>query len=137
MIRSPDGLLQHCVSDMWGYWRVSSRNGRNNGKSFHDLVQRVGDNEEKKPSANQSDFCTSFPNRAKSIWEKVSSPYLKDDSEEEKFINDDNNDSDREENEVRENPYFAPPDESEEKGTNQYIEHLKKETRRIKKIEKY
>lgn len=75
-------------NDMWGYWRGNSRNGRQNGQLFRNLVQNARDNEEKKPAANQSDFCTSFPNRAKQIWEKVSAPYLNDNSEEEKFMND-------------------------------------------------
>eukprot|EP00984_Skeletonema_dohrnii_P030878 scaffold22740_cov230-Skeletonema_dohrnii-CCMP3373.AAC.2 len=129
MIRSPDGLLQHFVrsnraykNDMWSYWR--DEHGQNS-ELFRNLVQLIGDNEDKKPDANQSDFCTSFPKRAKQIWEKVSGPYLKDDDieKETKFINDNNNDE--EENEVRENPYFDPPDESEEEEINQFIEGLK------------
>eukprot|EP00985_Skeletonema_marinoi_P005937 scaffold2572_cov75-Skeletonema_marinoi.AAC.25 len=128
MIRSPDGLLQHFVrsnrayKNMWSYWR--DEHGQNN-ESYRNLVQLIRDKEDKKPAANQSDFCTSFPNRAKQIWEKVSGPYLKDDDieKETKFINDNNNDE--EENEVRENPYFDPPDQSEEEEINQFIEGLK------------
>ena len=130
MIRSPDGLLQHYVrsnpvlkNNMWGFWRDSNRNGQN-GHQFRALVNLVGDNEEK-TGANSSGFCNSFPNRAKKIWEKVSAPYLKNDSEEDEFINDDNDDSDEGGKEVRGNPYYASPDLSEEEETKQYLVDLK------------
>ncbi len=93
MIRSPDGLLQHYTSDMWDYWRDES-----NRNLFRNLVQLLEDNEDNNSSPIQSDFCTSFPNRGRKIWEKVSGPYLKvkgeDTVEEKRFINDDIDDDD-------------------------------------------
>eukprot|EP00573_Skeletonema_grethae_P002834 CAMPEP_0201689048 /NCGR_PEP_ID=MMETSP0578-20130828/2712_1 /ASSEMBLY_ACC=CAM_ASM_000663 /TAXON_ID=267565 /ORGANISM="Skeletonema grethea, Strain CCMP 1804" /LENGTH=592 /DNA_ID=CAMNT_0048173565 /DNA_START=200 /DNA_END=1975 /DNA_ORIENTATION=- len=122
MIRSPDGLLQHHTSDMRGYWRDG-----NNSDSFRNLVQLLQDNEGKNSTSIQSDFCTSFPKRARKIWEKVSGPYLKvnyTSLEEEQFINDDNND-DEDANEVMAIPFFDPSS-SEEEEIEQYIEELKR-----------
>ena len=134
-IRSPDGLLQHfvgshrvCHNNMWSYWQHDQ-----NSTSFRNLVQLVEDNEDKKPAANRSDFCTSFPNRARQIWEKVSGPYLKDDDSTggKKFINDDILDEDTDE--VRKNPYFDPSSDEEE--INQYVEDLKQRDERNRESE--
>ena len=134
-IKSPDGLLQHFVrsnskykDDMWRYWRDRDWGDERNIDKLRDLVQIVVDTEEKKPSASHSDFCTSFPNRAQQIWDKVSGPYTKkgvSDDEEGKFINDNESDSSDAEIKMRENPYAETTDESEEDEVAEYIEGLK------------
>ena len=133
-VRGQDGLLQHFVrsnfaykNDMWGYWRGNY--GRK-GELFRTLVRLIGRNEEKKPASNPPEFCTSFPNRARKIWEKVSDPFLKRDEEgDKKFIDY----KVKEENEVRDNPYFDLPDQEEEDETNSFVEELKRKTEQYKR----
>lgn len=152
-IRASDGLLQRYLKkslrrqtvqgDMMRYW-LSGEN-----QSFVLLMSHIDDRELRGVDAGEdagaSDFSLSFPNRARRVWDEVSSPYLKEAGEDmEEFLADD--DEEEEGGEGGENgggvpinPNFVPP----AKGgmgahdvlspEDQIVEHLKEknaETRR-------
>lgn len=109
------------------YW-----NGGEN-QSFLLLLDRIetGELEGQQSGDYGSNFSESFPNRARKIWEEVSSPFLKVqyDMDMKHFLADD--EEDEESTGVPINPHFTPPtknDENLKSPEEEMLEFLKRKT---------
>jgi len=135
-IRGRDGLLQHWLrdsgagrlpeqKDMQDYWRDG------NSELFlqlHRMVQKMHREMIHSCELISSSFSETFPNRAKNMWIKLSSPFLKqegDDSEESNHM-DMNEDEDIEQQEEYMPPPVLPGDEESnaEEYVAQYLPNL-------------
>jgi len=77
-IRDSDGLLQHFTHPyplMWDYWEDDEKS---NKQSFLRLVKMVDNAHCFKCDEDSESFSSSFPNRAKKYWRKISAPYMND-----------------------------------------------------------